>query len=250
MPACRQLPARASGNAYGSTCMACSELVPVPRAEPRMPHLHMPAATMPIHPPRPAVRLPRHPAAAPTARLPHRSPPYPTTRCASPPGCLAARLSLCPPRLPPGAPTNPRRISFCIPGAALPLPCKQIVFPGPSSLCHAGKDLSPPQGASGFPYLHHRELPVSPASAAIGFRFSQSPPQEAFGFPQSPPPGATGFPCLRRGLPASPSLRRGGPPGSPVSAAGGHRVPLPPPQGLRCRRHGMARFYRFDALAN
>lgn len=238
MPACRQLPARASGNVYGSTCMACSELVPVPRAEPRMPHLHMPAATMPIHPPRPAVRLPRHPAAAPTARLPHRSPPYPTTRCASPPGCLAARLSLCPPRLPPGAPTNPRRISFCIPGAALPLPCKQIVFPGPSSLCHAGKDLSLPRGATGFPGLR-RGFQLLPASAAGASSFSRSPP-----------PGATGFPCLRRGLPASPSLRRGGPPGFPVSAAGGHRVPLPPPQGLRCRRHGMARFYRFDALAN
>lgn len=209
MPACRQLPARASGNVYGSTCMACSELVPVPRAEPRMPHLHMPAATMPIHPPRPAVRLPRHPAAAPTARLPHRSPPYPTTRCASPPGCPAARLSLCPPRLPPGAPTNPRRISFCIPGAALPLPCKQIVFPGPSSLCHAGKDLSPPRGAFGFPPISAAGgFRLPPVSAAIGFRFSQSPPQEAFGFP------------------------------------------LPPPQGLRCRRHGMARFYRFDALAN
>ena len=234
-----------------------------------MPHLHMPAATMPIHPPRPAVRLPRHPAAAPTARLPHRSPPYPTTRCASPPGCLAARLSLCPPRLPPGAPTNPRRISFCIPGAALPLPCKQIVFPGPSSLCHAGKDLSPPrgfrfpqsprwghrvplslpQGATGFPCLCRRGppgspasaagVPVSPVSAAAGLSVSPVsaagghrvplPPPGASSFPQSPPRGATGFPCL---------CRRG-PPGSPVSAAGG-----------ALRRPGMARFYRFDALAN
>ena len=159
-----------------------------------------------------------------------------------------------PPRLPPDASTNPHRIAFCIPGIAFPLPCRQIVFPGPPSLGRAGKDLSPPRGAFGFPCLCRRGppgspasaagVPVSPVSAAAGLSVSpvsacisgavlplprgQRPVSAAggFRFPLSPPQGASGFPSLRcNRLPVFPVSATGGFRLPSVSAAGGFRVP-------------------------
>lgn len=176
-------------------------------------------------PRRPVVPLP----AAPTARRAHKSP---SNILLYPRGCPSFAMQ-----------------ANCIPGAVLPLPRGQRPVSAAGGFRFL---LSPPQGASGFPSLRCNRLPVFPVSATGGFRLPsvsaaggfRVPPYIRRGGFQLPPVSAAGGHRFSRSPP------RWGGPGFPASAAGGHRVPLPPPQGLRCRRHGLARFYRFDALAN